>query len=200
MATDELLLRDSPIPVLRLYRWARPEVTFGYPQRWTDVEPLTRGRPATRRWTGGGFVEHGDDLTLALTIPATEDLATLRPTESYRHIHTAIRDALLPAHPTIRLATAADATAGLACFNAPACLDVLLGDRKIVGGAQRRTRAGLLYQGSLQGLVPPADFAENLARALATNVTPFDPSQTPDATDLAATRYANPAWTLTRRA
>ncbi len=200
MATDELLLQESSTPILRLYRWSRPEVTFGYPQKWADVQPLTLSRPATRRWTGGGFVEHGDDLTIALAVPATENLATLRPTDSYRLIHTAIRDALVPTFPDVRLAAAKDSRTGLACFTAPACLDVLHDNRKIVGGAQRRTRSGLLYQGSLQGLVPPADFAESLAHALATDVFALDPPARPDATALAATRYANPAWKLTRRA
>ncbi len=199
MATDELLLRGSTTAVLRLYRWAQPEVTFGYPQKWTAVEPLIGDRPATRRWTGGGFVVHGNDLTIALAIPATESFAHLRPTESYRLIHTAIRDTLIPTHPAVRLATADDATTGVACFTAPACLDVLLEGRKILGGAQRRTRAGLLYQGSVQDLALPDDFGENLSRALAKNVAPFDPTLAPDAADLAASRYANPAWTLTRR-
>ncbi len=202
MATDELLPRENGPPVLRLYRWARPEITFGYPQRWSDVEPLAGDRPATRRWTGGGLVEHGADLTITLAVPANESLAGLPPTESYRTIHTAIRNALASAEPTIRLATAAEAHPGLACFTSPACLDVLFNGQKIVGGAQRRTRAGLLYQGSLQKLDPPADFAEKLALALALEFTPLDPTLAPDPADvahLAASRYANPIWNSTRR-
>ncbi len=199
MAIDERLLTGNTGAILRLYRWARPEVTFGYPQRWSDVEPLTRGRPATRRWTGGGLVEHGDDLTITLALPATTTNAPLRPAESYHLIHAAIRDVLAPTYPAIRLATVDDAAAGLACFTSPACQDVLLDRRKIVGGAQRRTRLGLLYQGSLQGIEPPPNFATDLAHALAVDVTPVDRAHSPSADALAASRYATSAWTLNRR-
>jgi hypothetical protein len=36
------------------------------------------------------------------------------------------------------------------CFNEPVGFDLLEGDRKVLGGALRWTRAGALYQGSLQ--------------------------------------------------
>ena len=188
MATDEWLLLHSTVPTLRLYRWTRPEVTFGYPQRWAEIEPLTAGRPTTRRYTGGGLVEHGDDLTISLVIPAPHPFASLRPTESYRLIHTAIHAALQSSHP-VRLATADDARPGPACFTAPACLDLLWNDQKILGGAQRRTRAGLLYQGSLQSLTPPDDFPDTLAETLAESWTPFAMTPTPD-----PARYSAPAW------
>ncbi len=193
MATDEWLLLSSPAPVLRAYRWARPEITFGYPQRWSEVEPLADDRPATRRWTGGGLVEHGDDLTLTLAIPASEPLSQLRPTDSYRLIHNAVFHALHAAHPAVRLATAADARPGLACFTSPACLDLLLDGRKILGGAQRRSRAGLLYQGSLQHLTPPPDFLEILAEQLTESPRLFTGSPAPD-----IARYADPAWNRRR--
>lgn len=193
MAANEWLLLHSSAPVLRLYRWARPEITFGYPQRWSEIEPLAAGRPATRRWTGGGLVEHGEDLTISLAIPSTEPIARLRPTESYRLIHTAVRDALLATHPTVRLASADDARPGPACFTAPACLDLLLDDQKILGGAQRRSRYGLLYQGSLQNVSAPPDFAEALATQLADTRQEFIDSPNPD-----TARYAAESWNRRR--
>ncbi|MGC1480224.1 MAG: hypothetical protein WA771_06950 [Chthoniobacterales bacterium] len=168
-------------------------MTFGYPQRWATVAPLTAGRPATRRYTGGGIVEHGDDLTLTLAVPAPHPVARLRPAESYRLIHEAVRSTLLPSVPGVRLATGDDARPGPACFTAPACLDLLWNGRKILGGAQRRTRHGLLYQGSLQNLTAPDDFPESLAATLAhawksfTKMPPTHPG-----------RYADPAWNQLR--
>lgn len=94
MALDETMLRLADGPVLRVYGWAQREVTFGYPQRWDAACDFANGRPLTRRCTGGGFVEHGTDVTVALAVPATHPFARLAPAETYRRIHEAILAAL----------------------------------------------------------------------------------------------------------
>ena len=73
MAADELLLRDSAAlgqAVLRFYSWDRPSSSFGYFQRYADVEGWTELRPLIRRPTGGGLVRHAEDeWTYSLTFP-----------------------------------------------------------------------------------------------------------------------------------
>ena len=51
-------------------------------------------------------------------------------------------------------------------FHQPVEADVLVKGRKIAGAAQRRTRRGLLQQGSIQYDKPANDFEERFARAL----------------------------------
>ncbi len=188
MALDETLLRMAVEPTLRVYRWARAEVTFGYPQRWADAEVFAAGRPLTRRCTGGGWVEHGTDLTVALAVPAAHPFARRGPTEMYGAIHEAIRRAL--GGGALRLATPADATAGAACFAHPAPGDVLDGARKVAGGALRRSREGVLYQGSLT----TAD--AYVAGAFGRVVREWEPPAAWRAVfaELVRTRYGTAAW------
>ncbi len=188
MALDEVMLRLATLPTLRFYRWKRKEVTFGYPQRWEDAKKFANGRPITRRSTGGGFVEHGADLTIALAVPAAHPFARLAPTETYRRIHEAMRAAL--GGETARLATAEDCACGPACFASPARHDVLRGGQKILGGAQRRSREGLLYQGSVQGAT-----IDNPAAFFAAGIEAWEPKGWRELrNELKATRYGNAAW------
>jgi lipoate-protein ligase A len=55
------------------------------------------------------------------------------------------------------------------CFANPVHADVMLNGRKIAGAAQRRTRRGLLQQGSIQGVDLENDLAERFAHALSVN-------------------------------
>jgi len=73
MAMDEALLEAMPRfgqPVLRFYGWSEPAATFGYFQKFAEVERLTKLRPLIRRPTGGGLVPHDADWTYSLVFPA----------------------------------------------------------------------------------------------------------------------------------
>jgi lipoate-protein ligase A len=63
MAVDEALLISATAPILRFYRWRAPALSFGYFGRYAEVDNQAGGREIVRRWTGGGIVLHGDDLT-----------------------------------------------------------------------------------------------------------------------------------------
>src|SRR5436189_4258680 len=63
MAIDEALLEHAKIPLIRFYRWYSPALSFGYFGRFSDVAEHADVRDLVRRWTGGGIVFHGDDLT-----------------------------------------------------------------------------------------------------------------------------------------
>ena len=198
MALDETMLRLADRPVLRVYGWPQREVTFGYPQRWDAACGFADGRPLTRRCTGGGFVEHGSDVTVALAVPAAHPFARLAPAETYRRIHEAILAAL--GSETLRLAGAEDCTCGPACFASPARHDVLDGARKVVGGAQRRSREGFLYQGSVQDADAGKNFAERVAGALAGEVGDWQaPAGWESVRDeLVRTRYGCAEWNQRR--
>ena len=197
MACDEALLHACEMPVLRVYRWAAPAVTFGYAQRLAAVEPLARSLPVMRRWSGGGMVFHGSDVTLALAIPASEAAAS----GSSRDIYSAIHEGLLPAIqkylPDARLVLPEECRCGPVCFESPVAFDIIAGASKICGGALRRSKAGILYQGSLHlpGAVPL-----ELANSLAAEVSRFEKAAALQASidKLASGKYETPAWLAMR--
>lgn len=192
MACDEVLAGCGEAPVLRTYRWAEPAVTFGYSQRLRNVQTLANGQPVMRRWTGGGMVFHGGDLTLALAIPASEEIVRPPSARIYQAIHEALLSAILEILPAAKLVAPEECRCGPVCFDSPVAHDIIAGPRKILGGAMRRSRPGVLYQGSLHAHAAPAALAE----ALADSVLPLEnPSRLETRTAaLARERYADPAW------
>jgi lipoate-protein ligase A len=194
MALDEALLEAVSVPVLRVYTWDGPAVSFGYAQSLAEVKAAFPGVPLVRRWTGGGMVEHGRDWTFALVVPAGEPFACVRPAESYRRIHAAVAEVL---GGLAFLKSGSPAPPGGACFQRPVSDDVMeTGGGKICGGAQRRTRRGFLHQGSLQRRTWPPDLAERLTVALAERVEPFEGNEAVFArmTELSGAKYGTPGW------
>ncbi|MGA7275603.1 MAG: hypothetical protein WBX14_12220, partial [Candidatus Udaeobacter sp.] len=63
MAIDEALLDYAAVPSIRFYRWHSPALSFGYFGEFAHVACYAGERDLVRRWTGGGIVFHGDDLT-----------------------------------------------------------------------------------------------------------------------------------------
>lgn len=196
MAVDEALLLSAESPVLRLYRWSSPAVTFGYAQRYAEVAGPASGLPAIRRWTGGGIVFHGRDLTLTLAVPEPHPLCRLQPAGIYLWIHKSLLKSLEQTVPDARLAGEKDCRPGPACFQSPALNDILAGGRKICGGALRRGKKGFLYQGSLHGDFSPGSLGESLAGS----VMSFQPeaSLLCLADSLEKERYSTQAWNRMR--
>ena len=201
MAVDEVLLTRAQHPILRVYAWARPAVTFGYFESWTAV--AAQYPPAQweliRRWTGGGVVPHDADWTYSVIVPRTDPFARLSAGESYRILHEQLAEAMTLGGlgtDAVALTPAAVEKVSHACFENPAQHDLLAAGRKIAGAAQRRSRFGLLHQGSVQNLAVPPGFASALGANLARTVQPrvLSRSEETDAQALAAAKYATEAW------
>jgi len=197
MACDEALLKHSKCPALRVYRWAYPAVTFGYAQRLEAVRAMACGTPLMRRWTGGGVVFHGTDLTLALFLPATDALTTGTSMDVYRSIHEGLLGAIQKNMPEARLVSPEECRAGPVCFESPTPFDIIAGTAKICGGALRRSKVGVLYQGSLHS---PSAMPFEIAQALADQVSEFEK---PDAMELVVSslvdsKYGASEWLTLR--
>ncbi len=169
MAIDEALLENATKPTLRFYGWKRPSLSFGYFGRYDDAVREGGSRDLVRRWTGGGIVLHGHDLTYSLIIPIGHDSFASVPGAIYAAVHQAIRDALLKEGKPALIATSARPKISEACFANAVVADVLIGETKVAGAAQRRTRRGLLQQGSIQVPQLSAAFSGNFALALCSN-------------------------------
>lgn len=196
MAIDEVLLRAVERPMLRVYRWRQPALSFGYFGRIAEVEVLAAGREIVRRWTGGGTVEHGNDLTYTLLLPHGHEFCACRAPESYRRIHEALARWLMAEGREVAVALATPAKVSDACFSNPVQYDLVAAGAKLAGAAQRRTRWGLLHQGSIQAPGFPVHLGERLAGAFAAEVQPIaiTAELLAAAKDLAREKYGTTAW------
>lgn len=157
MALDEVLLESAPhwdMPVLRFYGWKEPAASFGYFQKIAEIERITPLRPLVRRPTGGGLVPHADDWTYSFAVPAAHEWYALSAQESYARVHEWIRAAFARLAISTELASCCRKEAPGQCFAGHEKSDLLWLGRKIAGAAQRRTRSGLLIQGSVQPQPP----------------------------------------------
>lgn len=160
MAIDEALLdavaSDPTSSVVRTYEWSVPTLSLGYFQKISEAEadPRWLGAATVRRPTGGGALWHDREITYAVVVPASHPLA--RPsTALYRAIHAAIADQLR------RLGLAAErrgsdprpldpsAPRPFLCFQDRDADDIVVGQVKLVGSAQRRRSGAVLQHGSL---------------------------------------------------
>jgi len=183
MACDETLLAAAGEPVLRVFRWSEPWVSAGYFIPWQEARAARPELPCCRRWTGGGVVVHENDFTFALVAPRSEPWTRLRPGESYLALHVAVAEALRVGGHDAALFDGAP-TGQTECFAGPVRHDVMSGSRKVAGGAQRRTRQGLLHQGSIQAGLGP-EFAAVLTATLSQEKSVWVP---PDGFEDAVTR------------
>jgi lipoate-protein ligase A len=200
MAIDEVLLTDAAEPLLRFYGWSRPAVSFGYFGRAADVAAEWPQRELVRRWTGGGTVPHGEDFTYTLIVPRSSTFFRLAAAESYCAVHQKVAELLASGQGAPSVAEEATTKVSDACFHNAVQYDVVLAGRKIAGAAQRRTRSGLLHQGSIQQFDVPPEFGERLAWGLSAVVKQRELSrvEVAMAAELAERKYATREWTWRR--
>lgn len=200
MAVDEALLETAALPTLRFYRWRGPALSFGYFGSYADVADQRDRRDIVRRWTGGGVVPHGDDLTYSIIIPASHPFFARSSLAVYSDLHNAIREALNANGIEATLAHAASAKVSEDCFANAVRADVISKGRKIAGAAHRRSRAGLLHQGSIQNAELPRGFIDDFARTLCGPFerSAFSPELINRASTIAQEKYGTIEWLMRR--
>jgi lipoate-protein ligase A len=229
MAIDEALLETAVVPTIRFYNWRSPALSFGYFGKFSDVAIYATERDLVRRWTGGGIVFHGDDLTYSIVIPASDPVFGESSIAIYEKIHRGLCEALAAGGQEAELASVATlcerrksrkgdlqiaqrrtgnrrsldtaiCDRGYNCFANPVRADVMMNGRKIAGAAQRRTRRGLLQQGSIQGLAMKTELAQKFAQALSPNCSEFEVNEEiyRRARELAQQKYGTESWLRVR--
>ncbi len=230
MAVDEVLLERAAAGggcCWRFYRWAKPTLSLGYFQSIEDRDrhAASRDCPVVRRASGGGAIMHDAELTYSFVVPATHPLAARRSL-MYRAVH----DTLLEVLPALGLRGSlcgdwdgpkADRQAFL-CFERRSPGDVIVGESKIAGSAQRRVHSAVLQHGSLllgrSAAAPELDGVENLSGTSLSfqplidlwleklsgrlmfnwHVRPLSDREKLRATELVKTKYGNRRWTENR--
>jgi lipoate-protein ligase A len=168
MAADQAILESverTAVPTLRFYSWRQPSLSLGYFQRHDARQGHTLSGQVTcvRRATGGGAILHHHELTYSLTVPmpasATRDRQRL-----YREVHWAISRTLagigIDATPYHLDGRPGGQESAFLCFQRRTDQDLIVSGYKILGSAQRRSRAAVLQHGSL--LLRASPFAPEL--------------------------------------
>jgi lipoyl(octanoyl) transferase len=218
MAIDETLFETAVVPIIRFYRWRSAALSFGYFGKFSDVAIYPAERDLVRRWTGGGIVFHGDDLAYSIVIPASDPVFDESSIVIYEKIHRALCEALAAGGNDAELAGVATLcerrksrkddlqiaqrrtgdrrSLDNECFAKPVRADVMIDGRKIAGAAQRRTRRGLLQQGSIQGISMNIDLAWKFAQALSANCSEFEINEEvlQRAREIAHQKYGTESW------
>jgi lipoate-protein ligase A len=157
-------------------------------------------RDVVRRWTGGGIVFHGDDLTYSVIVPANHPFSAHSSLTIYSTLHEAIRDALRENGIEATLANSVSAKVSEDCFANAVRADVISEGRKIAGAAHRRSRLGLLHQGSIQKKNLPRKFSDDFAQTLCDRFErrPVSVDLVNRATTIAQAKYGTAEWRMRR--
>lgn len=197
MLEDWLMLEAYPqANACRLchYNWIEPAYTFGLGQsyNWVSTQVDLAQVSLCRRPTGGGLVSHLNDWTYSLVIPYEHALCQAPATVSYRWVHHCLQAVFAMfgvttqlANPVVSLQHRAEIAPSLQCFTRAEPEDLVdcYTGSKLAGAAQKRTRKGLLIQGSVHiGELPRAAFLSNFVRILEEDL------------QLAATFTGTPHW------
>jgi len=152
MACDEALGLCTAVPVLRFYQWDPPAVSLGYFQKPEEIQPFVQPIdtvPAVRRITGGGAIYHYRELTYSIISPPGLLPLPSKTAESYRFIHAPFISVLKGLGIPARDNTVNSPDRVPVCFDSITPFDVTVGEKKILGSAQRRHRTFFLQHGSL---------------------------------------------------
>lgn len=232
MAVDQALVESAAASrqiALRFYQWDEPTLSLGYFQALAarSEHPASGEAKVVRRASGGGAILHDRELTYSLAIPPAAGRAEREAPPAaprlYRRAHRSLIAALDELGISARLCEP-DAMSGsreepFMCFARRSEGDVLLGDHKIAGSAQRRYRGAVLQHGSILLKASPAapellgivevsgveleaiKIAELWQPLLAAELEldlqldRLRPDEIGRAGELAASRYENAAWT-----
>jgi lipoate-protein ligase A len=173
MAVDDVLLTaavETGQATLRFYRWAEPTLSLGYFQAYEARAQHAPSRPCAvvRRSSGGGAILHDRELTYSLAAPTG-----FRPPRDHQRLYVVVHDLLCEALAALGIGGArrcglhgntdgrrkdsppTETIGGsrrlepFLCFERRTEHDVVLGDVKIAGSAQRKRRGAVLQHGSV---------------------------------------------------
>ncbi len=227
MAADETLLQvaASGIASFRLYGWSQPTLSLGYFQSSTArrADPRLGELAWVRRPSGGAALVHHLEVTYALALPPGAPWQ--RSGASWlRRMHVLLAAALASLGVSARMCGDQEERklGDVLCFLHHTPSDLLLGEAKIVGSAQRKQRGALMQHGSMLLAASPwtpqlpgirelagvSLSAPTLAAAVTEQLrkqtdwhlvsSEWVPSEREHIEELAAGKYSQPAWNSKR--
>ncbi|MFA6915585.1 MAG: lipoate--protein ligase family protein [Parachlamydiales bacterium] len=177
MALDKALLdglSQRSKPLLRLYDWKNPSITFGYfsnPAQWLNLALLSEMQfDLAKRPTGGGLTIHIGDMAFSVFVPACDPHFSCCTLDNYAYINQAVVQAVEDCFSISHLQLLVNAKEPLQqarqhfCMAHPTQYDVVIDGKKVGGAAQRRTKEGFLHHGTICFNVPEVDLLNKLFR------------------------------------
>lgn len=159
-------------PILHFYEWEGPSATYGYflhPKQFFSMEGIAKtGLQIARRPTGGGIIFHLWDFAFSALIPASHPAFSQNTLQNYATINLCVLSAVEEFLEVrgCELTEEDGQILGEGCANfcmaKPTRYDVMLGGKKVAGAAQRKTKDGLLHQGSLSLVMPSKEFLQEV--------------------------------------
>lgn len=215
MAFDALMLqRYQPSDAIRFrhYNWTRSAYTFGLSQKYSYItsEVADLSAEIVRRPTGGGLVDHTNDWTYTIVIPASHPFSRGQPVDSYRSVHQCMIDAMTLQGLDVEFnLTPPNQSTPSVCFNKAELYDVILQNlpSKIAGAAQKRSKNGYMMQGSIWKPLASKidwevfykDFTESLAKLLDAEIEYVSsPSWHPEEEMALADQFDSEEWNQRR--
>ncbi|MDD5505679.1 MAG: lipoate--protein ligase family protein [Candidatus Omnitrophica bacterium] len=182
MALDEKIflryIKDG-IPVLRIYAWQAPSLTFGIsqqPEAHIDLNKCSRdGVEVAQRITGGGVLFHNHEITYSL-VCSKEDIGEDKKVfVSYRQACSFLIYFYKSLGLKAVFALEADGFKHKSlphqlCSAAHEKYDIVIGARKIGGNAQKRSRQAIFQHGSIP-LSIDWDFLRRYVGSLPDNIS-----------------------------
>lgn len=151
MGLDEAILystleSEQPTPSIRWYGWDQPTLSLGYFQSKDDIPPSLASLLTVRRVTGGGAILHDRELTYSIVFPPGR-----WPRESFIDLVQDMHAAVAKVLHGLQWATpgSRDQAEPFLCFERRHPKDLVLGNHKIVGSAQRKQGGAILQHGSI---------------------------------------------------
>jgi len=152
MARDEALLAGAE-PAVRLYGWRPACVSLGRAQTDADVDVEAArawGLDVVRRATGGGAILHNEaEVTYAVVLPLDHPGLPRDIPGSFAFLSEGVVRALQAMGLPAEIESVADNTREALCYVRKQGTNVMVGGRKISGGAQRRSDRAVLQHGTI---------------------------------------------------
>jgi lipoate-protein ligase A len=172
MAADEAIFLHYPLsktPTLRLYGWKEPFISLGYNQEAEKVLILKETVPFVRRITGGAAILHDKELTYSLCCSQADLNLPGSVKESYKALCSFLKEFYRRLGLEADFAKDSGTNSGGytdLCFCSCEQFDLLIGEKKIGGNAQRRRKNIIFQHGSI-----PLEIDFDLAKKLFRNTT-----------------------------
>lgn len=171
MAMDEWMLLQTDkwsIFGFRVYQMV-DTCTIGRNQKLAEIKERTEAyKRLVRRPTGGGTVFHDDDLIYTLTIPSHHALYELKLGDLYYEIHSLVNRVCKYFSVEAELYDECVKALPDFCFDSPNRFDLLSLENgaKLGGSAIKKSKKGILIQGSLAAGFQMELFAEQFLKEL----------------------------------
>lgn len=158
MEKDSLLLRNLQEEeiILHLYEWSNPlTVTHGHfinPKRFLIVD--NPNLDVAKRPTGGGITFHFNDYAFSMLISSTHPVYKKNLLDNYQTVNQFVSRALKQVFVLDGVLSVSESTPEAMimenfCSTKLSKYDVVMGNKKIGGAAQRSLKQGFLHQGTI---------------------------------------------------